>query len=90
VNIEEDEELPASLFQVTKVVQGEITTQREKNNKKDNRLMPRETTTQFLFPVLHPRTPSWSCVRDWCIKVNDHRGVLEDSMMCLASMCIGT
>jgi hypothetical protein len=59
VNIEEDEEMPTSPVQVIEVVQGEIATQEsEKTNKKENKLMSRATTIQFLFSVLHPRTPS--------------------------------
>jgi hypothetical protein len=58
VKIEEYEEFPTSPFQVIEIVQGEIITQEGNNtNKRDIRLMSRETIIQLLFLVLHSKTP---------------------------------
>jgi len=54
----EDEEIPTSPLQVTKVVQGNITMhESSKTKEKENRLMLSASTIQFLFPVLHSKNP---------------------------------
>jgi hypothetical protein len=56
VQIEEDEELLAFPFQGPEVIQGAIAVQVVRNtNNMNNRLVPKETTIQLLFSILHQK-----------------------------------
>jgi hypothetical protein len=60
VKIVEDEELSASPIQEVEVFQEEIATHEVCiTNKIENRLMTRAATFQWLFSILHPKSPFW-------------------------------
>jgi hypothetical protein len=58
VKIEEDKEFFAYPVQRDDLIQGDVTIEGVSDtNKMDSKLMPRETTIQWLFPMLHPNNP---------------------------------
>ena len=56
-----DEEFPTSTTQGVETIQGETTIQEDsETRKKDNKLMPRETTFQWWLLNLNQKNPLWN------------------------------